>query len=438
MSKIASVNKIEMLGIADIRPYEKNPRLNDSAVKFVVNSIQQFGFKIPIVIDAEGVIVCGHTRWKAAKKLKMAKVPCIRADDLDEAQIRAFRIADNKVGEMAEWDMGLLGDEVKGTPEFNFADFGFTTDEMRALCEGVESLNTDDINDTAASDERADNEPKRIQSGEIWKVGEQYLMCGDSTDAPSVARLVAATGRKSVDLLITDPPYNVAYEGGTDEELTIANDNMGNAAFERFLTDAFRAADSVMKPGAPFYIWHALWTVPQFKKAMTEVKWTERQYLIWVKDSLALGRSDYQWRHEPCYYGWKDGASHYFTEARAISTVIDDLLKTDIDKVSLEDARALLKRIWKLPTTVLRFPKPTRNSDHPTMKPVELFKELVANSSRYGDLVLDIFAGSGTTGVASHLLGRTSAMMELDPKYANRILCRLEKEIGIEAVKVEA
>ena len=371
--------EIREFGIDEIKPYEKNPRKNEDSVKFVANSIKEFGFKVPIVIDADNVIVAGHTRWKAAKQLGLEKVPCIKADDLSPAKIKAFRLADNKVGEFSQWDMDLLGDELKDLGDvFDMGDFGF-----------FDPMDDDDDFDPDKAAEDIENPVS--QPGDLWFLGRHRLMCGDSCDEATINRLC---GDNLIDLYLTDPPYNVAYKGGTEQKLTIENDNMDSASFLAFLTDAYAAADSVMKPGCAFYIWHASSEVGNFYQAMLNIPgWMPKQYLLWVKDSFTLGRQDYQWKHEPCWYGWKDGAAHYFVDDRKQSTILE-------------------------------FDKPKRNGEHPTMKPVELFEKLVENSSRPGENVLDSFGGSGTTMVACEKLGRKAFLCELSEKYADVIVKR--------------
>ena len=375
--------EIREFGIDEIKPYEKNPRKNEDSVKFVANSIKEFGFKVPIVIDADNVIVAGHTRWKAAKQLGLEKVPCIKADDLSPAQIKAFRLADNKVGEFSQWDMDLLGDELKDLGDvFDMGDFGF----FDPMDDDAPTGDDDDFDPDKAAE---DVENPVSQPGDLWLLGRHRLIVGDSCDEATIKRLC---GDEAIDLYLTDPPYNVAYKGGTG--LTIENDNMDSASFLAFLTDAYAAADSVLKPGCAFYIWHASCEVGNFYQAMLNIPgWMPKQYLLWVKDSFTLGRQDYQWKHEPCWYGWKDGAAHYFVDDRKQSTVLE-------------------------------FDKPKRNGEHPTMKPVELFEKLVENSSRPGENVLDSFGGSGTTMVACEKLGRKAFLCELDPKYADVIVKR--------------
>ena len=235
------------------------------------------------------------------------------------------------------------------------------------------------------------------------------------------------------DLFLTDPPYNVDYEGGTKDALKIMNDSMEDGAFRAFLTDAFTNADLVMKPGAAYYIWHADSEGFNFRLAVRNANWKLRQTLIWVKNALVLGRQDYQWKHEPCLYGWKEG-THYFTEDRTQPTVIDD--KIDLKKLKKEEMLALLEQMLsdKVPTTVLYEDKPLVNDIHPTMKPIRLMARLVKNSTRPGQTVLDLFGGSGSTMMACEQLERSCFTMELDPRYVDAIINRWEKFTGEKAV----
>lgn len=374
--------------VDELRPYEKNPRKNDEAVKYVAESIKQFGFKVPIVIDRDGVIVAGHTRWKAAKKLKMSTVPCIVADDLTDEQIKAFRLADNKVSEKAEWDFDLLAEEIGDLVDFDMTVFGF--DDL--LEENTGDAQEDDY------EPELPQEP-RSKPGDIYLLGKNRLMCGDSTILSDVEKLM---GGQLADMLLTDPPYNVDYEGKTKEKLKIENDKMDNDSFRQFLVDAFAVADAVMKPGAVFYIWHSDSEGYNFRGACHDIGWQVRQCLIWNKNSMVMGRQDYQWKHEPCLYGWKEG-THLWASDRKQTTVID-------------------------------FTRPTKNDLHPTMKPIGLFDYQIKNNTKGGDIVLDLFGGSGTTIMACQQNGRIGYMMEHDPKYVDCIIDRWEKFTGEKAV----
>lgn len=377
------------IALKDLKPYENNPRKNDDAVKYVAESIKEFGFKVPIVIDKNNVIVAGHTRYKAAKKLKMSEVPCIIADDLTDEQIKAFRLADNKVAEKAEWDFDLLNAELDDIIDLDMELFGFED----ALQDDAEEAVEDEFEVELPA------EPKS-KLGDIYQLGNNRLMCGDSTVLEDVEKLM---GGEQADMLLTDPPYNVNYEGKTKDKLKIKNDKMDNDNFRQFLTDAFSNADMVMKPGAVFYIWHADSEGYNFRGACFDAGWTVRQCLIWNKNSMVMGRQDYQWKHEPCLYGWKEGAGHLWASDRK-------------------------------QTTVINFDKPTRNDMHPTMKPIPLFDYQIKNNTKGGDVVLDLFGGSGTTIMACEQNGRRGYSMEYDPRYVDVIVDRWEKFTGAKAV----
>lgn len=386
--------QIKEIEISSLIEYDNNPRNNDGAVDAVAESIKQFGFKVPIVIDRDNVIVAGHTRLKAARKIGLEKVPCIVADDLTPEQIKAYRLADNKTAELAEWDFSALEIELAELEnDFDMSAFGFDISDF----EDIHEITEDEVPEV---DE--ENEPI-CKTGDIWNLGKHRLMCGDSTNVSDVEKLM--NGDKA-DLLLTDPPYNVAYEGGTKEKLKIENDDMSDEEFQEFLISAFENSNIVMKDGASFYIWHSDSEGFNFRSACKNTGWKIRQCLIWVKNSIVLGRQDYQWKHEPCLYGWKDGAAHYFVDDRTQSTV------------------------WE-------FNKPFRNIEHPTMKPVDLIARAINNSSRSDNIVLDIFGGSGTTLIACEQLNRKCYMMELDPKYCDVIIKRWETLTGEKAVKID-
>ena len=375
--------------IKSIRPYEKNPRRNDEAVDAVASSIREFGWQQPIVVDKDGVIIAGHTRYKAAKKLKCDTVPVVVADDLTEDQVKAYRLADNKTGELAEWDTALLDEELAELADFDMSQFGFDT----ILQEEAREAEEDDY------EVNPPEEPK-AKLGDIYQLGRHRLMCGDSTDAESVYQL-CQDGQ--VDMLLTDPPYGVDYTGKTKDTLKIQNDATSDETLRDMLADAFSAANNIMKPGAVFYIWHADLKALVFRIACQMAGWEVRQVLIWVKNTMIMGRKDYQWKHESCLYGWKDGARHLWASDRK-------------------------------QTTILNFDRPTKNKEHPTMKPVKLFDYQIQNNTKGGDIVLDLFGGSGTTIVACEQNGRCARVMELDPRYVDVIIDRWEKFTGEKAV----
>lgn len=389
---------IQDLQIKSLREYENNPRQNDQAAEAVAESIKQFGFKVPVVVDKNRTIIAGHTRVKAARLLGMDVVPCLIADDLSPEQVKAFRLADNKTGELAEWDFDLLEQELAELTAFDVDMTAFGFDEDLFDIDEPSEVVEDDVPEI---DEEAEPVTK---PGDIWQLGRHRLMCGDSTSIDDVQKLMC--GHKA-DILITDPPYNVAYEGGTKDRLTIQNDDMDNDSFRQFLRDAFAAADSVMRSGAAFYIWHSDSEGYNFRGACADNGWKVRQCLIWNKNSMVMGRQDYQWKHEPCLYGWKDGAAHLWTSDRTQTTVID-------------------------------YKRPTKADIHPTMKPVGLFDYQIMNNTKPGDIVLDLFNGSGTTIMACEQNGRAARCMELDPRYVDAAVKRWEAFTGEKAVRVSA
>lgn len=389
------------MSITDVVPYDKNPRNNDDAVESTANSIKEFGWQQPIVVDKNNIIIVGHTRLKAAEKLKLDTVPVLVADSLSEEQVKAYRLADNKTGELADWDMALLNEELEGIIELDMDDFGFE------LAEDSEEVVDDDF------DVEVPDEPTS-KLGQIYQLGNHRLMVGDSTDTKQVEALMS--GQKA-DLLVTDPPYNVALGmGGSVDEarkrhrrtdgLVIMNDKMEDSKFREFLVSVYTAAKNNMKAGASFYIWHADSERFNFEGAAKDVGWQVRETLIWNKNSITLGRQDYQWKHEPCLYGWNEGGSHAWYSDRKQSTV-------------------------------LNFDRPTSSKLHPTMKPVPLFDYQIKNSSKQGDLVLDLFGGSGTTMIACEQNGRHAYLMELDPKYADVIINRWEEFTGKKAELIQ-
>lgn len=380
----------------DLIPYEKNPRHNEGAITAVAKSIEKFGFKVPIVVDASNVIVNGHTRLKAAKYLGLKEVPTIIADDLTPEQIKAFRLADNKVGEIATWDEELLNAELDELADldldFDMTEFGFDLPDIEG--EEVEVI----------EDEFEEELPAEPISklGDIYQLGRHRLMCGDSTNSLEVEKLM---DNKKADLLITDPPYNVAYEGKGKEALTIKNDSKETNEFHSFLYEAFSAAINNMKLGSSFYVWYASSEVVNFHTALEEAGFLVKQELIWNKNSMVLSRQDYHWKHEPCLYGWASGGSHSWYSDRK-------------------------------QTTILNFDRPTVNKEHPPMKPVALFDYQIKNSSKQGDCILDLFGGSGTTLIACEQNEREAYLMELDPRYVDVIIARWEAFTGEVAVKI--
>ena len=298
-------------------------------------------------------------------------------------------------------------------------EFGFTEDELDAL---------DDVEEDTPPEVEEVADPI-TKPGDLYQLGRHRLLCGDSTSLTDIATL---TDGAQIDLLLTDPPYNVAYEG--QDGMTIQNDDLDDGAFLEFLTKANQAADSVLKAGGAFYIWHASSEGFNFRKSIAAVGWLQKQLLIWVKDRFVLGRQDYQNQHEPCLYGWKPGAGHYFSDKRTESTVIED--RPNLEKMDKAELKELCKELLgrqPVETTILREQRPQSNDLHPTMKPVKLFARLILNSTRKGEKVLDLFGGSGTTLVACEQLGRQAYLMELDPRYCDAIVKRFEELTGQKA-----
>lgn len=407
--------KIFQKNVTDLIPYVNNPRNNAAAVDAVASSIAEFGFNVPIVLDKNNIIVTGHTRLLAAKKLGLESVPCIIADHLTDAQIKAFRLADNRVAELATWDTELLDQELAELAEidFNMSAFGFEEPEA----------DPDAVDECEPEEEAAEEEEATTQRGQIWRLGRHYLMCGDSTDMDDVARLMAG---ELADLLLTDPPYNVGYEGGTGEHMTILNDKMADEDFYNFLLQVFKNAVEVMKCGAPFYIWYAAGESLNFLRAQRDSGLKLSEILLWVKNVFTLGHYDYHWLTESCLYGWKEGAPHYFINDRHNVNVIRD--DFDINKMTRDELLTACRSLMDAVNfNVLREDKPAKNEQHPTMKPVKLFAKQIINSTRKNDIVLDLFGGSGTTIMACEQLERTAYVMELDPIYCDRIIKRWEE-----------
>lgn len=410
--------------IKDLKPYEKNPRKNDKAVAAVEESFEQCGYISPIIVDENLLVLAGETRLKALKKRHVKRDNVLQVIGLTDEQKKKYRLLDNKVAEIADWDIDLLAEELEGL-DFDGFDFGFDQlMEQFAEDPDPEDVKEDDYREPLP-------EAPTSERGQVYQLGRHRLMCGDSTSPEDVRFLMDG---QLADLLVTDPPYNVNYTGGTADKLTIQNDNMEEAAFRRFLHDAFRAADAAMRPGAAFYIWHSDSERYSFQGACKDVEWQVRQCLIWNKNAFVLGRQDYQWKHEPCLYGWKDGAAHYFIDERDHETVFEDTI--DVAKLKKDEMRQLLEQLLadKVPTTVINADKPLHNDIHPTMKPIALIAQLVANSSKRDWKVLDVFGGSGTTLMACEQLHRTCYTMELDPRYVDAIIDRWQQFTGQQAI----
>lgn len=390
---------VELWPVERLIPYEKNARTHDAAqVAKIAASMLEFGFTNPILVDSKDGIIAGHGRLMAAKEVGLAEVPVIVLDHLSDAQRRAYVLADNKLAMLSDWDEGLLASELADLQGdgFDLDVIGFTDEELAEL------LDEPEVEQSPSGDEDAVPEPPVepvTVLGDVWLLGKHRLMCGDSTSLGAVEVLMAGC---RADMLLTDPPYNVAYEGKTRAALKIENDSKDDGEFRQFLRDAFVTADAVMREGGAFYIWYADRETHSFSAAAVEAGWKIRAVLVWVKNTMVLGRGDYRSKHEPCLYGWKDGAAHSWESDRK-------------------------------QTTVLNFDKPSRNGEHPTMKPVELFEYQMLNNTRKGDIVLDLFGGSGTTAMAAEKNSRKACIMELDPRYCDVIVKRWQDFTGKKA-----
>lgn len=427
--------EIQYMDPRSLTPYSKNPRKNESAIPMVAKSIHDFGFRSPIIVDENLVVINGHTRLAAALSLNLEEVPVIVAKDLTPSQVKAFRLADNKVAEYSEWDEDLLQEELNDLEDiFSMADYGFLdNEELEDEKEAAEDNYEPDV----------PAEPK-AHLGDIYQLGNNRLMCGSSTDPADMQKLLNGA---VMDLVVTDPPYNVNYGANTDAQekygkskgngRRILNDNMSEGAFYDFLLDFYQNMLGALKEGGAYYIFHSDTEGLNFRKALEDAGGQTKQTLIWVKNSMVLGRQDYQWQHEPCLYGWKPGAGHYFTPERTHTTVIDDKIEPEkMTKAELVTwAQSVLANMPE--TTIVRENKPKANDLHPTMKPVKLIGRLVMNSSMKGENVLDCFGGSGSTLIACEQLMRPCYMMELDPRYVDVIIDRWEKLTGGKAELVQ-
>ncbi|WP_010500100.1 DNA modification methylase [Paenibacillus elgii] len=388
--------EIRWLDVNRLIPYANNARDNEKAIDKVASSIQNYGFKNPILIDSNHEIIAGHTRLLAAKKLGLNEVPTILVDDLTPEQVKAFRIADNKTAEYAEWNFELLAQEMQ---ELKSADYdlsltGFDWSEAEKLLDEFHTSDEPEEDDFDVGAALPDEPITRI--GDVWILGKHRLICGDSTNEQDMATLMDG---KKARLIVTDPPYNVDYTGKTKDALKIENDKMDNDQFYEFLLAAYKRMYEVADDGASIYVFHADTEGINFRQAFKDAGFKLSQCCIWAKQSMVLGHSQYHYRHEPIIYGWRQGAAHYWNADRK-------------------------------QTTLWQFDRPFRNEYHPTMKPVPLISYPIKNSSKIGDIVLDSFGGSGSTLIACEETGRICFTMELDPNYADVIVSRYMEHAG--------
>lgn len=380
---------MQLVKISQVKPNPRNPRIiKDGKFEKLVKSITEFPDmlnKRPLVVftdvDGKFVVLGGNMRLKACKEIGLKEIPIIVADEWTEEQKNEFLIKDN-VG-FGEWDWDSLANEwdVEKLDEWGLdLPVDFSVQEVLEAEEDDYSVPEGGIETD-------------IVLGDLFEIGEHRLLCGDSTQTDTFEKLMQG---ELADMVVTDPPYNVAYEGGTKEKLTIENDSMSNDDFYKFLYDFYTALSTAVKKGGAIYVWHASSEIINFAKAFVDSGWLLKQQLIWVKSSMVMGRQDYQWKHEPCLYGWLKGDSHKWYSDRKQTTVIE----------------------WD---------KPQRNGEHPTMKPIGLFAYQIENSSKIGDIVIDAFGGSGTTMVACEQIKRKARIIEYDPKYCQVIIDRMKK-----------
>ena len=406
-----------------LNPLPGNPRKGD--VEAVKRSYATFGQRKPIVVRREGeggIVIAGNHQLQAAKALGWKRIAVIFTDD-DDLTAKAYALADNKTADLGTYDDDLVAEllaELVADPKL-LAATAYSELEVAGLLGETVGAPQNDPDETPT--------PPRVAHStltDVWLLGEHRLVVGDSTD-PATLRL--ALNGAPADLVFTDPPYNLGYQGKTDEALTIENDSMSAEDFETFLLLAYSAMFENAREGAPIYVCHASTTSAAFMQQLTASGWTLRQVLIWVKDHFALSRQDYNWQHEPIIYGWKPGAAHPWHGSFSDSTV-QDFERQDLKSLSKGDLMNIIEESRKW-TTVIREDRPKRSAEHPTMKPVKLIQRLLKNSGKAGDLVLDPFGGSGSTLIAAHGLGMKAALVELDPVYADVICRRFEEHTGV-------
>jgi site-specific DNA-methyltransferase (adenine-specific) len=410
--------------LSEIIPYANNPRKNDQAVPVVEASIERFTYTTEIEVDESMVILAGHTRYKALRKMGVEECEVMIIRGMTNEEKVAYRLAHNKTGEVAEWDEELLVEELEAVGDIPMDTLGFQQKETPI-----------EVQEDEYEPEPPEDPMSKV--GDVYVLGDHVLVVGDATSREDLEKLLKAGGGGEIDMIMTDPPYNVAIVGGTDDKLTIQNDDMEISDFQSFLTRALENMYGCAKAGAPFYLWYASWYTREVMEACNNVGLNTKQILIWAKNVFSLCRQDYQWKHEPCLYGWKEGAAHYFTENRTLTTIIEEEAQ-DLEHMKKEDMRKLLEKILAtdIPVDVIHENKPVRNAEHPTMKPLRLIGQLIQNSSKRGESVLDLFGGSGSTLMACEQLGRRCLTMELDPRYADVIIDRWESYTGQKAEKV--
>ena len=402
--------KIENIKLSKLNPRVSTPEQIEQYKKI----LSKIGFIIPIFISSNNEILYDTAKYEAAKQLGFKTIKAIRIEELPESTLETLRVAEMKAFEMGEWDNEVLYEILANLDEESRSLTGFDFDKLKAEIDAFETIEEIEEIDTPEIEEEYFSKP-----GDIYLLGNHRLMCGDSTKREDVEKLVDGA---TIDLMITDPPYNVNYES-TDGK--IKNDNMSSNDFYEFLKKFYANAFSVMRDGAAFYIFHADSETKAFRGACEEVGFKISQCLIWVKNAFNLSMQDYHWRHEPCLYGWKLGTAHYFITDRSQDTILEDIesLKSK-SKAELLEMYLNLQKILEEHSTIIRENKPLKNDVHPTMKPLKLLARLMVNSSQKEWNILDLFGGSGSTMMTAEQLGRKSYLMEYDPRFADVIVKR--------------
>lgn len=417
---------------------ERPLRSNDACVERMVAAIQHYGFRVPLLVRADGEVVDGHLRLKAARQMALDSVPVLLVDDLDDGQVRAFRLLVNRSATWATWNEAALSRELAELQALH-VDLTLTGFEPRELDRFLGALALDD-EDALDAAPRPPVQPVS-RPGDVWLLGGHRLLCGDATLPEAYAALMQGT---EADMVWTDPPYNVGYEGKAG---TIKNDAMSDQAFAAFLQRVFQRIVTVVRKGGAVYVAHA--DAGQlgvaFRQAYLQAGLKLASCLIWRKNTGVLSRADYHWQHEPILYGWRPGAPHAWYGDRK-QTTVQDAFPSAVREAGEEpcwhimDGERIVRisgrdvRVEVLSGSVFCEAKPQRNADHPTMKPVALIERMLANSSRRGDVVLDPFGGSGSTLMACERQGRICRTMELDPRFADVIIRRWEEASGREAL----
>ena len=388
--------KMEMVEISKLVPYVNNARTHspEQIIK-LRSSLREFGFINPVIIDSKFNIIAGHGRVMAAKEEKMKEVPCVLVDYLTEAQKKAYIIADNKMALDAGWDEELLRVEIEELEDLDF-DLGLTGFDESELADLFGDNKTAGVEDDDFDLSDALEKAAFVEKGDVWTVGRHTLMCGDATSKEDVDKLMDG---KKANLVITDPPYGVSFKSASG--LTIQNDSMKDDKFYNFLLISFQNMAEHLEKGGAAYVFHADTEGLNFRKAFVDAGFHLSGCCIWVKNSLVLGRSDYQWQHEPVLYGFLQNGKHYWS-----------------------------KNAGRSQTTIWNFDKPKKNENHPTSKPLDLLAYPIGNSSQENAIVIDTFGGSGSTLMACEKTNRICHTMELDEKYASVILRRYVEDTG--------